>query len=83
MGEEDFESRTVIDLCPPPKSSSIRVSITSADAVGLKPPASLSRSMRRVRPRRGLRPGLFTSPTTDTYWLLYSRTLTSTCGSTR
>ena len=39
--------------------------------------------MRRVRPRSGLRPGLFTSPTTDTNWLWYSRTFTSTCGLTR
>ena len=49
----------------------------------MKPPASTSTSMSRVRPRRGLRPGVFTSPSTVTNWLWYSLTFTSTCGLTR
>ena len=77
------EIRTVIDLLSPSKVPSVRVIITSADALGLKPPDSTRASMRRMRPRIGLRPGLFTSPTTDTNWLLYSRTFTSTWGFTR
>ncbi len=62
--------RTLIDLWPPSNAPSVRVIMTWPDAVVLKLPASMSTSMRRMRPRIGLRPGLFTSPTTDTYWLL-------------
>ncbi len=39
--------------------------------------------MSRVFPRRGLCPGLLTSPTTETNWLWYSLTFTSTWGFTR
>ncbi len=56
---------------------------TSPEARGVKLPASMSTSMSRVRPRRGFRPGLLTSPTTETNWLWNSLTFTSTWGFTR
>ena len=70
-------------LVPSSKVPSMRVIMTSPEARGVKPPASTSTSMSRVRPRSGLRPGLFTSPSTITNWLWYSLTFTSTCGLTR
>ena len=39
-GDEELEMRTVIDFCPPSNSPSVRVIITSPDAVVLNLPAS-------------------------------------------
>ena len=75
--------RSFIERAPPSKVPSLRVMTISPEAVGRNPPASSSTSMSRVRPRKGLRPGLLTSPTTETDWLWYSLTFTSTCGFTR
>ncbi len=76
-------NRSFIVRAPPANVPSLLVMMTSPEAVGLKPPDSTSTSMSRVRPLRGLRPGLLISPTTDTNWLWYSLTFTSTCGFTR
>ena len=44
---------------------------TSPAAVGSVEPASASASMRRMSPDSAYAPGLRTSPTMNTFWLLY------------
>ena len=49
-------------------------------ALGVSPPAIEMTSSRRFAPNKGYTPGFCTSPRTNTPWLEYSRTKTTTWG---